>query len=67
MGGYAETDGPLGAYFLAQAFKRIGYTPVIISPFCEAYFDIKTIISRFSEFGRRCLPKTLSSTIVPRY
>ena len=45
VGGYAETDGPLGAYFLAQAFQRIGYTPVIITDsFCEGYFfDIKTI------------------------
>jgi len=45
VAGYAETDGPLGAYFLAKAFEKLGYTPVIITDhFCEDYFfDIKTL------------------------
>ncbi len=45
VAGYAETDGPLGAYFLAKAFKILGYHPVIITDlFCEDYFfEIETI------------------------
>jgi len=45
VAGFAETDGPLGAYFLAKAFEKLGYTPVIITDsFCEDYFpDIKTL------------------------
>ena len=45
VAGFAETDGPLGAYFLAKAFEKLGYTPVIVTDsFCEDYFpDIKTL------------------------
>jgi hypothetical protein len=45
VAGFAETDGPLGAYFLAKAFEKLGYTSVIITDsFCEDYFpDIKTL------------------------
>ena len=45
VAGFAETDGPIGAYFLAKAFEKIGYTPVIITDsFCEDYFfDVKTL------------------------
>jgi len=45
VAGFAETDGPLGAYFLAKAFEKLGYTPVIITDhLCEDYFfDIKTL------------------------
>jgi hypothetical protein len=45
VAGFAETDGPLGAYFLAKAFVKLGYTPVIVTDhFCEEYFfDIKTL------------------------
>lgn len=40
VGGYAETDGPIGAYFLAQSFQTLGYTPVIITDdFCKGYFE----------------------------
>ena len=39
VAGFAETDGPLGAYFLAKAFKTLGYTPIIVTDsFCEGYF-----------------------------
>lgn len=43
--GYAETDGPLGTYFLAQAIKKLGYKPVIITDiYCKDYFkEIETI------------------------
>ena len=31
VAGYAETDGPLGAYFLALGLEKLGYTPIIIT------------------------------------
>lgn len=45
VAGFAETDGPLGAYFMARAFDELGYTPIIITDeFCENYFhDFQTI------------------------
>lgn len=40
VAGFAETDGPIGAYFLAKTFKTLGYRPVIITDaFCEGYFE----------------------------
>lgn len=40
VAGFAETDGPLGAYFLARSFEKLGYHPIIITDaFCEGYFD----------------------------
>ena len=49
VAGFAETDGPLGAYFLAKAFEKLGYMPVIITDhFCDDYFpDIKTLYIPF--------------------
>ena len=54
VAGFAETDGPIGAYFLACAFKKLGYTPVIITDeYCTDYFyDSETLylpISTLSE------------------
>lgn len=45
VAGFAETDGPLGAYFMARALDELGYEPIIITDeFCENYFhDFKTI------------------------
>lgn len=45
VAGSAETDGPLGAYFLAKTFSTLGYTPIIITDsYCQDYFlDIKTL------------------------
>ncbi|MBN1840178.1 MAG: DUF4392 domain-containing protein [Campylobacterales bacterium] len=45
VAGYAETDGPIGAYFLAKAFEKIGFTPIVVTDaFCEGYFpEIKTL------------------------
>lgn len=45
VGGYAETDGPPGAYFLAKTFQTLGYQPIIITDsFCQDYFpDIQTL------------------------
>jgi hypothetical protein len=45
VAGYAETDGPIGAYFLAKAFSKLGFTPIIVTDhFCEDYFfEFKTL------------------------
>lgn len=40
VGGFAETDGPVGAFFLAEALKKLGFTPVIVTDrFCAPFFD----------------------------
>lgn len=45
VNGFAETDGPLGTYFLAKALKNIGFTPIIITDnYCKDYFkEFETI------------------------
>jgi len=45
VGGFAETDGPLGTYFLARALEKLGYQPIIITDkFCQDFFrEIETI------------------------
>ncbi|NCD11534.1 MAG: DUF4392 domain-containing protein [Epsilonproteobacteria bacterium] len=49
VAGYAETDGPLGAYFLGKAFEKIGFKPIIVTDaFCEGYFpEIETLYIPF--------------------
>lgn len=45
VAGYAETDGPVGTYFLAKALKKIGYRPVILTDkFCEGFFEDMDVI-----------------------
>ncbi len=40
VGGYAETDGPAGTYFLALALKKLGFKPIILTDaFCQGFFD----------------------------
>lgn len=40
VAGYAETDGPLGTEVLAQALKKLGYQPVIVTDaLCKDYFE----------------------------
>ena len=47
VGGFAETDGPMGTMALAKALKRLGFSPVIVTDrYCEGYFEeegIKTV------------------------
>lgn len=39
VGGYAETDGPIGTYFLSKALKKLGFRPIIVTDaYCENYF-----------------------------
>lgn len=40
VGGFAETDGPVGTVTLASALKALGYHPVIITDvFCKGFFE----------------------------
>ncbi|WP_291559973.1 MULTISPECIES: DUF4392 domain-containing protein [unclassified Clostridium] len=40
--GFAETDGPIGAFFLAKALKKINFNPIIITDeFCRNFFNFK--------------------------
>lgn len=40
VNGMGETDGPIGAYFLYQAFLKLGFKPIILcDDFCDGYFD----------------------------
>jgi hypothetical protein len=43
--GFAETDGPVGTYFLARTLNSLGYKSVIITDeFCKDYFkEIETL------------------------
>jgi hypothetical protein len=45
VNGYAETDGPIGTYFLALSLNKIGYKTIIITDdYCKNYFkQLKTI------------------------
>lgn len=41
VAGYAETDGPLGAFALAKALIKLGYEPVIITDkYCQGFFEL---------------------------
>jgi len=59
--GYAETDGPLGTYFLALALKKLGYKPVIITDlYCKDYFkDVETIYISLSGLSTKEYHKIL--------
>ncbi len=40
VAGFAETDGPAGAVFLAKALKTLGFKPFIITDeFCKDFFE----------------------------
>lgn len=42
VAGYAETDGPAGAYVMYYALKKIGFSPIIITDkFCKGFFEEK--------------------------
>ena len=44
VGGFAETDGPMGTMALARALKRLGFSPVIVTDrYCEGYFEAEGI------------------------
>jgi len=40
LGGYAETDGPIGTYFTYKALVTLGYEPIIVTDsFCNGFFS----------------------------
>ena len=40
VGGYAETDGPVGTYFMSKALTKLGFRPIILTDaYCEGYFN----------------------------
>ena len=44
VAGYAETDGPAGTVVLAEAVKKLGYKPVIVTDFfCKGFFEIRDL------------------------
>ncbi len=45
VGSQAETDGPVGTYFLAKALKRLGFYPVMVTDiYCKNFFkEIKCL------------------------
>lgn len=60
VNGYAETDGPIGTYFLAKALDALGYHPIIITDnYCKNYFkEFETIympLSGYSEIENSAL------------
>lgn len=45
VAGHPETDGPTGAYFLAKAFEKLGFNPVILTDgyVGDLFRDIETV------------------------
>lgn len=43
--GMGETDGPIGAYFLYKTFKKLGFSPIILTDkYCKNFFlDCKVL------------------------
>ena len=40
VNGAAETDGPIGTYFLANTLKEMGFTPIILTDeYCRGFFE----------------------------
>lgn len=49
VAGYAETDGPVGTYALAQALSGAGFEPVIVTDkFCEGFFEPEGIAVEYA-------------------
>lgn len=57
----AETDGPLGTYFLAKALKKLAYNPIIIcDKICKNFFnDFKTLYLNHKDCEKENLLKIL--------
>lgn len=46
VNGAAETDGPIGTYFLSNVLFKMGFTPIILTDkYCEGFFDINIVSS----------------------
>lgn len=52
VGGFAETDGPLGSVVLANAVNTLGYQAVIITDeFCRGFFELENLMVEYMPFG----------------
>jgi len=53
VGGHAETDGPIGTYYLARALNKLGYKAIIVTDeLCREFFkEIQTIEIPFQGFS----------------
>lgn len=52
VGGFAETDGPMGTMALARALKRLGFSPVIVTDsYCKGYFEAEGIETVYLDLG----------------
>lgn len=48
VGGFAETDGPLGSFVLSHALKELGFAPVIVTDeYCRGYFEPEGLPVRY--------------------
>ncbi len=48
VGGFAETDGPPGTFFLAKGLAALGFTPVILTDsLCTGFFPENEVRTRF--------------------
>ena len=48
VGGFAETDGPPGAFFLAKGLAALGFSPVILTDiYCGGFFPMREVRARF--------------------
>ena len=60
--GHAETDGPVGTYFLAKALKELGFYPVIITDkYCLDFFkEIETVYVPISSENKKLYKQLLN-------
>lgn len=52
VGGYAETDGPLGTVAVALALEKLGFHPVIVTDqYCKGFFELKDLEVEYVPIG----------------
>lgn len=53
VGGHAETDGPIGTYYLARALNKLGYKAIIVTDeLCREFFkEVQTLEIPFDGYN----------------
>lgn len=52
VAGFAETDGPAGTVTLAEALKKLGFRPVIVTdPLCRGFFECRDLDTVYMHAG----------------
>lgn len=65
MGGYAETDGPLGTVAVALALEKLGFHPVIVTDrYCKGFFEVKNLDVEYVPIG---VDGTIYDEILTKY